>query len=268
MTKLDKSLTIAVQDWLNTPEASRDIPAGAELLLKITRNRALYNSVIRKPEKFAAKLAYELRKHLRIRLDNLAVSDLIKVEELVIPKIQETVKTLPPISTDDEIVASPKGRRPDHDSLPAEIRELWDSNGARARQIVILFNELKNMRDAQPCDRYEKVKALGELDAKYRDNMARYDAYKAPAAADDEAPATDLTAEPAQDRTPEQEKMLNSARKTLSKYRKILADQEATAERKEQATMKILRSYNVIRDCGSDISESTKSDLRSAGIEI
>lgn len=42
----------------------------------------------------------------------------------------------------------------------------------------LLFNQLKAMSAAQPCDRYELLKQLRAADDKYRANWQKYDEYK------------------------------------------------------------------------------------------
>ena len=86
------------------------------------------------------------------------------------------------ISTDADhtnVAKVAKGRRGDHDSLPEEIQKLWDDNAEVWFRIKALYNHLLTMENALPCDRYEYLKQLAELDKRYHDNLAKYDAYKA-----------------------------------------------------------------------------------------
>ena len=48
MTKLDKSLTNRLQQWLDTPPAERDLKEGATMMLQLNHNRALYNSAMQR----------------------------------------------------------------------------------------------------------------------------------------------------------------------------------------------------------------------------
>lgn len=256
--KLDPVLTRKVQEWLDAPESERDIKEGATLMLQLNRNRALYNSVMLRPEKFKEKLIYELKKYLRMRLDDMTVSDVAAMETEVIPRAQETIDTLPVISTDDEIPegAIAKGRRPDHDSLPAHIRDLWDSNKQRYRKIVLLFNELKAMHDAQPCDRYEKLRLLDEADKQYRSNLKKYDEYVATPSAPTPVVAAD------------QVKAVGAARKTISKYKKIIAANPEDPEKIKTAKSKIQAAVGVIRNAGAEFSDATVRELTSMGISF
>ena len=129
---IDEQLTINMQGWLNTEPAKRDLMMGAEMVLKLTRNRYLYQNISRNPQKFASKIEYVLKKHLAIRLDRKTIQDVIKMDEELVPAVAETLATFQPeISSDDDApqeATIAKGRRADHDSLPEDIRRLWEDN--------------------------------------------------------------------------------------------------------------------------------------------
>lgn len=269
MRNLDHKLTRQVADWLNSPRKKRDLMAGAMMLLSLDRNRALFNTVSRNPEKYHAKLERELRKHLNIRLHDMSVADVARLEEKVMPKAEETVEYVPVISTDDELPEGKValGRRPDHDSLPAAVRDLWDSNGDRHRKITILFNELKAMADAAPCDRFEKLTILAELDAEYRANLARYDSFvlSDPAASDDAAaPAPVPAAEAAA--SIDAGKAVASARKTISKYKKVLESADGDAARVETAVAKISKAVRRALSLGAVFDPKNVDELVSLGV--
>lgn len=186
---IDEQLTIDMQGWLNTEPAQRDLMKGAEMVLKLTRNRYLYQNISRNPQKFASKIEYELKKHLTIRLDRKTIQDVVKMDKELIPAVAETLATFQPvISSDDDTpqdATIAKGKRVDHDSLPEEIRQLWEDNKDIYFRLKQTFETLKTMKDALPCDRYEYLKQLEELDARYRDNMSKYDHFNP----DNQAPA-------------------------------------------------------------------------------
>ena len=52
---IDEQLTKNMQSWLNTEPAERDLLKGAEMVLKLTRNRILFQNISRNPQKFASK---------------------------------------------------------------------------------------------------------------------------------------------------------------------------------------------------------------------
>lgn len=255
---LDPVITNKVQEWLNTPDEERDMREGATLMLQLNRNRALYNSVMMRPDKFRDKLVYELKKYLRMRLDNMTVSDVSSMEAEIMPRVKKTVEDMPVVSVDSEIpnAVRAKGKRPDHDSLPDHVRKLWEANGQLHRRIVLLFNELKAMSDALPCDRYEKLRLLDEADKKYRSNMKKYDDYVAPPVCNACAPV----------QSADVVKAIGAARKTISKYKKILTEVNQDPEKIQTAKEKIQSAVAVIRNAGAEFSESTVKELSAFGI--
>lgn len=262
--KLDPNITQDIQNWLNTPEQERDIKAGADLMLSLNRNRALYNSIIRRPDKFLPKLVYELKKYLRMRLDNMAVADVVRMEQRVIPSVAGIIENPPVLSTDDELPAGhvALGRRPDHNSLPENIRELWESNEARYRQINVLFNELKAMRDSKPCDRYEKLVILDELDKTYRSNLEQYDNFRIDSA--DNAVPENIQTEAGQGN----DNALNNARKTISKYRKQLAGLSPDDPQRPVALEKIQAAVNTVLSLEAGFADATREELITLGIKF
>ena len=118
---MDEKFTQKIQEWLNTAASGRDLAAGAQMLLQLNRNRVLYANIMRRPERFAEKLEYELRKHLQIRLDGLTMADVVKMERVVMPAAEETLKQVPVISTDAEL---PQGT-----VAKGKLRELPQSEG-------------------------------------------------------------------------------------------------------------------------------------------
>lgn len=181
---MDAKLTADIQRWLDTPASERDIEVGATLLLKLNRNRILYNNVMRKPQKFLGKLEYELKKHLRIRLDGFTLREVALMEQQVIPAVTKVLADGAPIEPTGEVAADgqqPKyvGKRGDHDTLPEDVQALYVRNGEVWGKIKETYETLKQMEKSPACDRYEHLKVLTELEAEYRANWERYDHYDA-----------------------------------------------------------------------------------------
>lgn len=262
---MDNKLTEQLTDWLNTPREKRDIPAGAMMLLRLNNNRFLYANIMRRPDKFAEKLEYELRKHLRIRLDGLTRADVIKLEAQVIPAAKRTLATPPAvISTDDELPEAKvaTGRRADHDSLPPAVQALWDNNLQLYKTIKNVFEQLKTMENAQPCDRYEYLKILDDADRRYRANLERYDHYVIGSEPVSTKVATDNTT------NDNAQRKINAARKTLTKYKKILAKANISDERATTARQKIIACIETIRENGGVVGAAVTADLKMLGIII
>lgn len=256
MNRIDDNLTRRMQAWLSAPAGGRDIREGAEMLLRLTRNRILYANILRRPDKMASKLEYELKKHLRIRLDGLTRRDVALMEREVMPRAGELLAAggLPEISSEaDQPAPAHEGRRADHDALPEEIRRLWDDNADIWFRIKQTYNTLLSMEHAAPCDRYEYLKALDELDRRYRDNIARYDAYD-PAAAGADVPdgGADCAASTAAE--------VSAARKYLSTNRAKL--EAAIAEGDDDKIGKIRETMQQRVDTVLRAGESFKQDYR------
>lgn len=269
---MDNILTQKLQDWLNTPEKQRDPSEGAEMLLALTRNRALYNSVSRNPARFMAKMVYELRKHLIMRLDNMTVADVARMDQTVMASVAELQPELPVVSTDAELPTAKRarGRRPDHDRLPAHIRDLWDSNLARARKITLLFNELKAMNDLMPCDRYEKLKMLADVESRYRANLAEYDAYVIiPSVNRAEGLPVPRKTIPRREMSPEAQRVASAASKTMSKTRDALhALTSDDSDRRAVLVARLQAATNQLLHTGAAITDETRDDLLSLGIRL
>ena len=169
MNKPDPRLTEQIQAWLSTEPAERDIRTGADLLLRLNRNRALHQTILRRPEKMAAKLAYELGKHLRIRLDGYTLAEVVKLQAELMPQVAATLETDP--------TATHSGRRADHDQLPEHIRAIYEQGGEIFRKMKQIYETLRTMDNRPPCDRYEHLQILAELDSKYRRGWETYDTY-------------------------------------------------------------------------------------------
>ncbi len=262
MNRIDDALTRRMQAWLSAPAGGRDIREGAEMLLRLTRNRILHANILRRPDKMAAKLEYELKKHLRIRLDGMTRRDVALMEREVMPRAEELLAAggppdtdggLPEISSEaDQPAPVHEGRRADHDALPEEIRRLWDDNAGIWFRIKQTYNTLLSMEHAAPCDRYDHLKMLDELDRRYRDNMARYDAYDPAAAGTAGADMADGAASTAAE--------VSAARKYLSTNRAKL--EAAVAEGDDDKAGKIRESMQQRVDTVLRAGESFKQDYR------
>ena len=275
---IDNKLTQEIADWLNTQRDQRDIEHGALMLLKLNNNRFLYANIMRRPDKYADKVEYELRKHLRIRLDNMTNADVVRLEAKVIPAAKRTLASPPAVvSTDAELPKAnvARGRRADHDRLPAEVQALWDKNFTLYQTIKDLFERLKAMEKAQPCDRYEYLKLLDDADKQYRANLESYDNYVAPSAPSASSPTSTAAkakspTENAEDSTSRDTdyRKINAARKTLSKYKKVFANaiEQGDTEKAATAKKKVLDSVDAIRSAGGVVGAAVTNELVGLGI--
>lgn len=263
---MDEKLTQQIQEYINAEPSERDIEVGALLLLKLNKNRTLYHNIVRKPQRYADKLLYELRKHLVIRLDNKTVQDVTRMSKILMPKIEKLIANAIPIQTDDDRTATvAKGKRPDHDSLPEEIQQLWVDCAAIFKNIKLLHENLKGMETAAPCDRYELLKQLDEQDIMYRSHMATYDGFKL----GDGLPGT-LKKEESKELTPvEVTKKVSAARTYLSKNKdKLKQLYTEKSDKYPELRDKMQERYSFLLDSGNQVDNEQKKELAAGGLTI
>lgn len=255
---LDEKLTKDIQLWLDSQQEQRDLEQGAEMLLRLNRNRYMHAQILRRSN--FAKLEYELHKHLKIRLEGLTTREVARMEQDALPKIEESLaQGQPTISTDgDHPDGVFRGRRADHDTLPADLQALYERNGEIYFKMKQLFETLKGMEDATPCDRHELLTQLVDLDKAYRDNWNAYDTWSAVAAQSVIEPdATDTTSEP----TAQQ---LQAARKYISTNKPKLAAVDgdtANALRK-----KMQQRVSLLVSAGQGFEPTYQSELEALGL--
>lgn len=264
---LDDKLTQDIRLWLDSPQEQRSLEQGAEMLLRLNRNRYMHAQILRRRN--FAKLEYELQKHLKIRLEGLTTREVARMEQDALPKIEEslalgqplpnTEEAQPTISTDgDQPEGVFRGRRADHDTLPADLQALYERNGEIYFKMKQIFETLKGMEDATPCDRHELLTQLVAYDKEYRDNWNAYDTWSAVAAGSVTEPATtDTPAVP----TAQQ---LQAARKYLSSNKPKLATAEgeaATALRE-----KMQHRVTLLLSAGQSFEPAYRAELEALGL--
>ena len=249
---LDKRLTKDIQQWLNSPQEQRSLEQGAEMLLRLNRNRYMNAQILRRAN--FAKLEYELRKHLKIRLEGLTTREVALMEQNHLPRISEMLEAQPVIDADaDHNAGNFSGRREDHDELPEDIQALYERNGEIYFKMKQIYETLKGMEDATPCDRHEYLLQLIELDKEYRENWNAYDTWSAVAAGSAECSA--------QAPTPNQ---LQAARKYISENKPKLA--KAEGDEADKLRSKMQQRVQVLVSAGQSFDPDYKSELESLGL--
>ena len=145
------------------------------------------------------------------------------------------------------------GRREDHDELPKDIQDLYERNGEIYFKMKQIYETLKGMEDATPCDRHEYLLQLIELDKEYRENWNAYDTWSAVAAGS----AKDAAQAP----TPNQ---LQAARKYLSENKPKLAEAEGDAA--DTLRSKMQQRVQLLVTAGQSFDPDYKSELESLGL--
>lgn len=260
---MDHKFTEKIRTWLNTPVNERSIEEGATMLLQLNRNRILHQNIIRRGVRMMPKLEYELKKHLRIRDDGKTLHEVVAMEKVIMPAVEQLV-------TKPE--AEHAGKRADHDELPEEVQQLWNDNFERYVKIKALFEELKAMEKMQPCDRYEKLKLLDEAEKAYRETLAVYDGFlkefnspkDAPTVLDNEVGVVS-SVDPAELAT-----QIGNARKYISEGKGKLKKLIDEGNEAKAATLrdKIVERVRTIQQAGAPISDDTLAELSELGINL
>ena len=271
---MDHKLTEKIQQYLQTEPAKRNVVEGATLLLSLNRNRILFQNVIKRPDKFADKVEYELKKHLKIRLDDKTMADVAAMDRTVIPFAESTINkrmVLAAEKADDidvpeelEVAVRHAGKRADHDELPDEIKAVWDQSSELWFKIKETYETLKTMEKSQPCDRYEYLKILDEADKQYRKNMALYDGYvlgsEVPEAKESELDPADMA------------KKIQAARKYISDNKKKLIELRESGEwpnaKYDELLAKVQERFNFLIESGNSVSEGQVTELKELGIVV
>ena len=176
---IDLDLTQKIKDWLDTAPAQRDLPQGAQLMLRVTRNKILFANVSRRLDRKADVIEYHLQKAYNARIRQFTheegdtmmqqVGVIVKTRGLDIPESSNT-------RTDFQ-----QGKRADHDELPVEIQQLYIENADIHRRMRECHTRLRMITSSNSScpdsDRYPFAKELIALDGRYRDNWNRYDHY-------------------------------------------------------------------------------------------
>lgn len=196
MANYDPKVTEGMVAWLRSDHTDDEsIRKGAELLLRVNRNKGLYERILRYPKGGLKKLEYEIQKHVNIRLQGYSFDDIQKLDQEIVPEVKKYVERcdevvqeaaaenkqvneadVMPIGTADGNPLITTGKRPDHDQLPSEIQEIWTKNAERWKKIKELYYLLLTLN--APCDRFEHLQLLKELWYKYREDMCLYDDFR------------------------------------------------------------------------------------------
>lgn len=255
---LDEKFTKELQQYLSSPRDERDYERGALLLLQLNRNRFMHARLLRR--KNWDKLEYELKKHLNIRLEGLTTREVQEMEKRELPRIRLSMEARRPIlSTDKDFTGGTyKGRREDHDNLPAEVQALYERNADLYFKMKQTFETLKTMEDQTACDRHELLTILVGLDKEYRQNWNAYDTFGNEAA----DPASETgEAEAQTTATPQQ---VNAARKYLSQNKTKVATLEGEAA--ETLLAKMQQRVNLLLSAGQTFAKEQQEELAALGL--
>lgn len=169
-----------IAKWLDTPEEERDLKAGALILLRLTSNRLRYLAMTQQPGRYASIMASELRKwHNFI----LAAKTREQLEEMKAEAEQTAgmigIDTSEASASEESAGFSGYGKRPDHDSLSDEIRQIYADNLEIRRKMQQLHLRIRTkyaeITDCTASDVYADVVELLNQEKLYNSNWEQYD---------------------------------------------------------------------------------------------
>lgn len=175
---INLELTPKIKEWIDTEPEKRDLQAGATLLLQVTRNKILYANVTRNLSRHAEVIEYQLNKIYNQRLADITHEQVAAMMTEVdsIAKARGLNNPEPAKRTEFQ-----RGKRADHDELPAEIQQLYVDNADILRRMRDAHTKIRLITpENSTCpdsDRYPLAKYLIEQDRLYRENWDKYDHY-------------------------------------------------------------------------------------------
>lgn len=289
MANYDPKVTEGMVAWLRSDHTDDEsIRKGAELLLRVNRNRGLYERILRYPKGGLKKLEYELQKHLNIRLQGYSYDDIQKLDQEIMPEIRSYVEKcneviqeaatvnlklneteVMPIGAADGTPLIMTGKRPDHDQLPEEIQAIWAKNAERWKKIKETYNLLLTLNT--PCDRFEHLQLMKELWYKYRQDMCRYDDFRGTM---DEM----VTLNKGRQLTEDEQKDVDVAQSYISRNLPVLQElvlesrepdfPEEKIVKLEDLRSKIQERVNTLLQLNVMLSDQRKADLMKCDISI
>lgn len=176
---IELELTPQIKEWLDTEPSQRNLQRGADLLLRITRNKILYTNITRNIARHAGTIEYHLNKIYKARLNDITHAQvrsmMVEVDAIAGARGLESPEGSSKRSE------SQRGKRADHDELPEEIKQLYVDNADILRKMRECHVRLRMITpENSTCpdsDRYPWAKEIIALDTLYRENWNRYDHY-------------------------------------------------------------------------------------------
>ncbi|MDE6317194.1 MAG: hypothetical protein K2L73_02205 [Muribaculaceae bacterium] len=176
---IDLELTPIIKKWLDTEPSQRDLQQGADLLLRVTKNKILYANVTRNIEQRASSIEYHLKKIYSSRLNDITHAE-VKAMMATVDSIAKARGLGNPEGSSKKTELQ-RGKRADHDELPDEIKQLYVDNAdvlRKMRECHVRLRMISSENSTCPdSDRYPWAKELIALDTLYRENWNRYDHY-------------------------------------------------------------------------------------------
>jgi hypothetical protein len=268
------NFTQQIKEVLDKPITDEHIDAAAMLLLRLNRNRILYQYIIRRRD--TEKLKYELQKMYNFRIIEQAERVTQQLEQKAEVIIKETLTP-----SEKKNKEQPLGKRTDHDSLPDSIKALYLQNLSIIQRMRKLHEQLKLLNNARPCDRYEFLRELVTLDKQLRANYNAYDTYNLannippqplPTSTTQDNTPPDINTSTNNHNTPQEQtaaaaKKISAARKYISENKTKLAQLRDTQQTEAYRALlaKVQQRIDILTAQGAGISQEQLTELIKLG---
>lgn len=286
---VDKAFTQKISHWFESEHTDENIREGAMMLLQINNNKHLYQVISFNPQGKLELLKYELRKHLNYRNAGMTLDEVRDYDRKVTPILQVAVDRtteadeqapdfiphLPQLCGDnvvlcpDAIIA--KGKREDHNQLPAHIQDIWEANAALWKKIKEHFEACKAY--TQSCDRYEGLHAADEGFQQLLGTLKQeYYAYKQGMEVYDHATVTNPEDEPEEQQTDAAitAKQISNARSYITKSLPKIIELQESGEADKAAALrdKVSERVQLLVSAKAELTTDTIAKIQQAGIEM
>lgn len=170
-------LTEDLRSFFSIEEDERDYDKGALLLLQLTGNQIMYRNISYSAAKNARFINRELSKHYNVRLQQVTHEQVEQMQK----RVDDIALRHLSLSEHNPASDFRKGKRADHDKLPAEIQALYVDNLGILQRMRDVQTRLRLLsEEGKICpdnDRYPYLKELIALDKQLHSNWERYDHY-------------------------------------------------------------------------------------------
>ena len=247
----------AIASFLQLKKPTDDqVKDAALMLLKLNpaKERSIYNTAMRRPQSMLPWIRTDLKKYLDIENRGLTAAKTAAFNAETVKLVTETLQQRPDGVEEEKKTVIPvlgiRGKRADHDSLPENVRQLWDKNSERWKKIRALHEQLAVMvaqPGYQPCDGNELCHTLRQADIDLRNDYERYDSYQ---------PGSNPAAAPA-----DSIKAIQSARTCITRG---VNRKNQTAEQLQ----KLQEAVNTLVRLKQKMKPDTISKLKAAGVSV
>lgn len=260
-TEMDNVLTIKIGLFLKKEHPTdQEIIEAATILLSLDpgRERGIYNSTLRRPQSLLPWVRADLKKFYDNRKRGFDNKEAEKFNKETEKLVTETLSSVPEgVEREEADAEKPAlGKRADHESLPDDIKALWDKNAKRWDKMRKLHAQLAAMiskPDYQACDGNEICYLLRQEDNALRKDYETYDSYKA-----DDGTAHEETPEEKAARINDQ---INKARVYVTRTLKKEKLDEDDVDTLQDAA-------NLIYNVGKKFKPDTIEKLKAVGVTI